>query len=126
MSKALAGVPEITLDAASLRCTRRAMATDFDNSIDELERSYEEAQARMSDPSVYNDHREAAEVGRRLKELEAPHKLALEWRPRTSDLAAARDDADLRSSCRSSRSAPRARGGARLALVRADPADQRT
>ena len=25
----------------------------------------------MSDPSVYNDHREAAEVGRRLKELEA-------------------------------------------------------
>ncbi len=45
------------------------MASDFDNLIDELERSYTEVQARMSDPSVYNDHREAAEVGRKLKEL---------------------------------------------------------
>ena len=26
----------------------------------------------MSDPAVYNDHREAAEVGRRLKQLEGP------------------------------------------------------
>ncbi len=33
----------------------------------------------MADPSVYNDHREAADVGRRLKELERPHKLAQEW-----------------------------------------------
>jgi protein subunit release factor A len=48
--------------------------------VDELERSYQEAQERMSDPAVYNDHREAAAAGRRLKELEAPHKLAQEWR----------------------------------------------
>ena len=45
---------------------------DIENLIDDLERSYTEVQERMSDPSVYNDHREAAEVGRRLKELEAP------------------------------------------------------
>jgi hypothetical protein len=32
--------------------------------IDELDRSYREAQERMSDPAVYNDHREAAEAGR--------------------------------------------------------------
>ena len=44
--------------------------------IEELERSYADLQARLSDPAVYNDHREAAEVGRRLKELETPHKLA--------------------------------------------------
>ena len=37
----------------------------------------------MSDPAVYNDHREAAEVGRRLKELEGPHKLAERWRRRS-------------------------------------------
>ena len=43
--------------------------------IDDLERSYTEVQERMSDPSVYNDQREAAEVGRRLKELETPYKL---------------------------------------------------
>src|SRR6476619_7253781 len=47
--------------------------------IDELERSYQETQERMSDPAVYNDHREAAAAGRRLKELEGPHKLAQEW-----------------------------------------------
>ena len=39
--------------------------------IEELERSYR-TQERMSDPAVYNDHREAEEVGRRLKKLEAP------------------------------------------------------
>jgi peptide chain release factor 1 len=72
------------------------MAADFDTLIDELERSYRDVQERMSDPSVYNDHREAAEVGRRLKELEGPYKLAQEWRSARADLAAAREDADLR------------------------------
>ena len=38
--------------------------------MDDLERSYGEAQERMSDPTVYNDRNEAATVGRRLKELE--------------------------------------------------------
>src|SRR5438309_6345959 len=71
------------------------MASDFDNLIDELERSYREAQERMSDPSVYNDHREAAEVGRKLKELEGPYKLAQEWQALCDDLAAAREDPDL-------------------------------
>ena len=44
--------------------------------VDELDRSYAEAQERLSDPAVYNDHRQAAERGRRLKELETPKRLA--------------------------------------------------
>ena len=36
------------------------MASQIEKLIDELERSYTEVQERMSDPSVYNDHREAA------------------------------------------------------------------
>ena len=80
------------------------MATDFDNLVADLERRYEELQSRLSDPAVYNDHREAAEVGRRLKELEAPVRLAQEWRSARADLTAAREDADLReigrASCR--------------------------
>ena len=48
--------------------------------VDELDRSYAEAQERMSDPAVYNDHRQAADGGRRLKELESPKRLADEWR----------------------------------------------
>jgi len=68
----------------------------LDDLVAELDRSYAEAQERMSDPAVYNDHREAADVGRRLKELEQPYKLAREWKAVSDDLAAARDDADLR------------------------------
>jgi len=63
--------------------------------IDELERSYRETRERMSDPDVYNDHREAAEVGRRLKELEGPFRLTQEWREVQADLTAVGDDADL-------------------------------
>jgi hypothetical protein len=48
----------------------------LDELVSELDRSYADAQTRISDPAVYNDHREAADVGRRLKELEGPWKLA--------------------------------------------------
>jgi peptide chain release factor 1 len=72
------------------------VAGNIEQLVDELERSYQEAQERMSDPAVYNDHREAAAAGRRLKELEAPHRLAQEWRQVHADLAEARSDGVLR------------------------------
>ena len=65
--------------------------------VEELERSYADLQRRMSDPAVYNDHREAADVGRRLKELESAYKLAQEWRQASADLEAARGDVELAS-----------------------------
>src|SRR2546423_12764369 len=65
------------------------MATPIEKLVDELERSYRETQERQSDPAVYNDHREAAAVGRRLKELEGPYRLAQAWRPARADLDAA-------------------------------------
>jgi peptide chain release factor 1 len=68
----------------------------IDDLVTELERSYRELQDRMSDPAVYNDHREAAEVGRRLKELEEPHRLAEQWTQARADLEEARADGDLR------------------------------
>jgi peptide chain release factor 1 len=68
----------------------------MDDLVADLERDYEQAQQRMSDPAVYNDRREAAEAGRRLKELEGPSRLAQEWRSAGADLAAAREDSDLR------------------------------
>src|SRR5581483_8933357 len=101
-----------------------AMAADFDNLIDELERSYKEVQERMSDPSVYNDHREAAEVGRKLKELEGPWKLAQEWRSARDDLAAARADADLKELVPElEERTARLESELRLAMVPSDPAD---
>ena len=104
---------------------RRAMA-DFEQLVDELERSYRETQERMSDPSVYNDHREAAEVGRRLKELEAPYKLAQEWRETRDDLEAARDDGELRELVPELETRLAAlEEELKLALVEADPADRK-
>jgi peptide chain release factor 1 len=72
------------------------MPDTVESLIEELERSYAEAQERMSDPAVFSDRQAAAEAGRRLKELEGAHKLAEEWAAIRDDLAAARDDAELR------------------------------
>ncbi|HEU4450285.1 MAG TPA: peptide chain release factor 1 [Gaiellaceae bacterium] len=72
------------------------MAATIETLVEELERSYAEAQERMNDPSLYADRQAAAEAGRRLKELEAPQKLAREWRETREDADAARDDPDLR------------------------------
>jgi peptide chain release factor 1 len=102
------------------------VAATLDNLVDEIERNYTETQARMSDPSVYNDHREAADVGRRLKELEAPYKLAMEWRAVREDLAAARDDADLRELVPElEQRAARLEEALRVAMVPSDPADHK-
>ena len=102
------------------------MAKDFDNLIAELERSYREVQERMSDPSVYNDHREAADVGRKLKELEGPYKLAQEWQSAREDLAAARDDSDLRELVPElEERTARLEAALRLAMVPSDPADSK-
>ena len=98
----------------------------IDQLVDELERSYRETQKRMSDPAVYNDHREAAKVGRRLKELEGPYKLAQGWRQAREDLEAARGDAELAGLVAEYESeAARLEEELKLALVEADPADRK-
>ena len=100
------------------------MAATIENLIDELERSYTEAQERMADPSVYNDHREAAEVGRRLKELETPFKLAQQWREVREDVDVAREDPDLRELVgESEQRLAELEEELKLALVEKDPAD---
>src|ERR671937_94922 len=94
--------------------------------VDELERSYQEAQERMSDPAVYNDHREAAAAGRRLKELEGPHRLAREWRQVHDDLAAARGDGVLRELVPELEERSSAlEEELRIALAPTDPADSK-
>jgi peptide chain release factor 1 len=98
----------------------------MDELVDELERSYRETQERLSDPSVYNDHREAADVGRRLKELEGPYKLAQEWRLIHDDLEAARADADLKELAPElEERLASVEEELKLALVESDPADRK-
>jgi peptide chain release factor 1 len=102
------------------------MADTFESRIDELERSFTEAQARMSEPSVYNDHREAAEVGRRVKDLEGSYKLVQELRAAREDLAAARGDSDLEELVAElEQRTAKLEDDLRLALVPSDPADHK-
>src|SRR3972149_6248572 len=91
--------------------------------VEELERSYTDVRERMSDPAVYNDHREAAEVGRRLKELESLYRLSQEWRQASADLAAAKGDPELTSMAAELESElARLEDEVRLGLVQREPA----
>src|ERR687888_359605 len=94
--------------------------------VEELERSFRETEERLSDPAVYNDHREAAEVGRRRKELEGPYRLAQEWRQVRDDLEEARGDGDLRELVPELEQRLSAlEDELKLALVETDPADRK-
>jgi peptide chain release factor 1 len=102
------------------------MAGNIEQLVDDLERTYTEAQERMSDPSVYNDHKEAAAAGRRLKELEGPHRLAQEWRQVHADLEAARGDGVLRELVPELEERSRTlEEELRIALAPTDPADSK-
>jgi peptide chain release factor 1 len=98
----------------------------LDDLIAELERSYTETRDRMSDPAVYNDHREAAEVGRRLKQLEGPYALAQQWKQARDDLEAARSDAELSEMVGDYEAeVARLEEELKLALAERDPADEK-
>jgi peptide chain release factor 1 len=100
--------------------------TPLDKLVDELERSYTEALERQADPAVYNDHREAAAVGRRLKELEGPYKLAQAWRQAQADLGAARSDGELAEMVPDYEAeVARLEDELKLSLVERDPADEK-
>jgi peptide chain release factor 1 len=100
--------------------------TPLEKLVDELERSYNEALERQADPAVYNDRREAAAVGRRLKALEGPHKLAQAWRQAQADLDAARADAELAEMVTDYEAdVERLEEELKVSLVERDPADEK-
>ncbi len=94
--------------------------------VDELERSYTEAQERMADPAVYNDRNLVADAGRRLKELEGPYRLAEEWKQTRADLEDAHGDPELAGmAVELERDVARLEEELRVALVEKDPADEK-
>jgi peptide chain release factor 1 len=100
--------------------------SQMDSLIEELERSYADAQERMSDPAIFSDHHAAADAGRRLKELEGPYKLAQEWRSTRDDLDAAREDSELRGLVPElERRLEELEDELKLALVQRDPNDEK-
>jgi peptide chain release factor 1 len=100
------------------------LAATIENLVDELERSYSEAQERMSDPAVFSDRAAAAQAGRRLKELEGPYKLAQEWRETQEEASDARSDPELRELLPEiEERLERLEEELKVALVERDPAD---
>jgi peptide chain release factor 1 len=96
----------------------------IENLVSELERSYNEAQERMSDPAVFSDRASAAQAGRRLKELEGPYKLAQEWREMQEEASDARSDPELRELLPEiEERLERLEEELKVALVERDPAD---
>jgi peptide chain release factor 1 len=94
--------------------------------VEELERSYADAQERMGDPEVFSDRQAAAVAGRRLKELEGPHRLAQAWRETVRDLEDARADPELATLAEElAAEAERLESELKLALVERDPADEK-
>jgi len=100
--------------------------TAIERLVDELERSYADVQERLADPAVYNDHRQAADAGRRLKELETPKKLADAWRQARADLEDARGDVELAGmTAELEAEVDRLEHELKLALIERDPADEK-
>jgi peptide chain release factor 1 len=99
------------------------VASTIDSLVEELERSYADAQERMNDPDLYSDRNAAADAGRRLKELEGPHRLALEWREASGDLEAARELGDSDLVAEYDAEVLRLEEELKLALVERDPND---
>ena len=136
VSKALAGVPGDHASQALRLAMRRVSSTRVAPtrgdgrhraaSSTSSSAPTRRLQERMSDPAVYNDHREAADVGRRLKELEAPNRLADEWRQARADLEDARGDPELAEMAPELETrVARLEEELKLALVERDPADEK-
>jgi peptide chain release factor 1 len=100
--------------------------SSLDELVLELLRNHSAAQERISDPAVYNDPREAADVGRRLKQLEEPVKLAQQWQQARADLDAARNDPELQEMAADYESQlAQLEEDLRMSLVERDPADDK-
>ena len=96
----------------------------IDQLVEDLERSYADAQERMGDPEVFSDRGRAAAAGRRLKELEEPYRLAQRWRQVLQDLEDARDDPELADLADElALEAERLEADMKLALLERDPND---
>jgi len=78
----------------------------------------------MSDPEVFSDRARAAAAGRRLKELEEPHRLAQQWKQVLRDLEDARGDPELAALADElALEAARLESEMKVALVERDPND---
>ena len=105
--------------------------------VTQIERSFADLNRELSDPAVASDQRKLADLGRRHKELSASHALAERWREATQAVADSKEllagtaDADERAFYQgildeNEEVLPTLEEEIRLALVEADPNDDRS
>jgi peptide chain release factor 1 len=100
--------------------------------VEQIESRFAEVGRLMTDAEVINDRQRYAEVGREYRRLEAPAKLAEEWRHATDDAAGSREllaegeDPELRELLRTSEARiEELEEEIRLAMVEPDPNDDK-
>ncbi|HMJ36035.1 MAG TPA: PCRF domain-containing protein, partial [Baekduia sp.] len=100
--------------------------------VEQIESRFAEVGRLMTDPAVIGDRQRYAEVGREYRRLEAPAKLAEEWRHATDDAAGSREllaegeDPELRELLRTSEARiDELEEEIRLAMVEPDPNDDK-
>jgi peptide chain release factor 1 len=104
----------------------------IDDLVSQIEKRFGELQQQMVDPAVINDRERYADVGREYRRLEKANDLAVEYRHAADDAAGARellaegDDPELRDLLeRSDERIDELIEEIRLAMVEADPADDK-
>jgi len=100
--------------------------------VEQIETRFAEVGRLMTEPEVIGDRNRYAEVGREYRRLEAPAKLAEEWRHATDDVAGSREllaegeDPELRELLRTSEARiEELEEEIRLAMVEPDPNDDK-
>ncbi len=102
--------------------------------VEQIETRFAELGEQMTDPEVISDRERYAEVGRAYSQLEAPAKLAADWRRAQDDVAGAQEliaemgeDAELREELAGARGRIEAlEEEIRLAMVERDPNDDKS
>ncbi len=104
----------------------------IDRLVEQIESRFAELSEQMSDPEVIADRARYAEVGRAYSQIEAAHRLAVEYLHVVDDAAGARelladaDDPELRQLLETSEARLRElEEEIRLAMVEADPNDDK-
>lgn len=104
--------------------------------VEQIERSFAEAERDLADPHVFADPHRLAEAGRRHRRLQEAHDLARRWRIATGTIADAEEalgderDPEVRAFLQEELEAARAalpdlEEELRLAMLERDPADDR-
>jgi peptide chain release factor 1 len=103
--------------------------------VAEIERSFAELESRLNDPALYDNPKQATQIGRQHKRLRRSWELAQRWRTLQAELTESAEllddpDAEIREMARAQRQSaevelPEVEEDLRLSMVEPDPNDDK-